>query len=164
MEKVPQSFSSVNVEAVLTNSGYRIRGRRADCPYCSGHSRLTVSFTDDGRFYCHRCARGGHIRSLAPVQGITLPPPRVRAANIPKMQFCAWLSEKMTVLADEERKAHKKLEWANTALFFYDDFESAWDFLAWFYARRCIWQTFWESATDNVGRYWLYRAWRRHGA
>jgi|HubBroStandDraft_6_1064221.scaffolds.fasta_scaffold01137_13 hypothetical protein len=164
MSKLPQVHSTVNVSDVLMAAGYRIRGRRADCPRCKGHSRLTVSFTEDGRYYCHRCHFGGHIRQLAHVQGITLPPTRVKAANIPKMQFRAWLSEKMTVLGEEERKGHKKLEWANTALFFSDDFGPAWDFLSWFYARRCTWQAFWTSATDNVGRYWLYRAWRRHGA
>src|SRR5258708_26715228 len=78
MEKVAHHFDSVNVAAILVKSGYRIRGRRADCPRCSGHSRLTVSFTDDGRFYCHRCGKGGNVRGLARRLGVTLPPPRLR--------------------------------------------------------------------------------------
>ncbi len=162
MEKVAHHFDSVNVAAILVKSGYRIRGRRADCPRCSGHSRLTVSFTDDGRFYCHRCGKGGNVRGLARRLGVTLPPPRLRKADIPKAKFRAWLSSKMTELANEERRAYALKKWADAALHFYPEFELAWNFLGRFHIRHRVWGRFWESATDNIGRFHLYRGWRRH--
>jgi hypothetical protein len=68
----------------------------------------------------------------------------------------------MTELADQERKLFRRAEWAKAALSNYPDMEPAWNALAdWHHAERTF-TTFWQSATDKVGRYWLYRAWRKH--
>jgi hypothetical protein len=164
MQTVAQSLNSVNVRAILIAAGYSVHARnRANCPHCSGHSRLTVAFTNDGRFFCHRCGKGGHVRSLAREQGVTFPRPRIRKADMPKAAFRRWLSEKMTALGNEERKAYTKVEWAISALHSYKDFEPAWEFLRWFYERRYVWESFWESGTDRIGRLHLYKVWRRHG-
>lgn len=163
MQTVAQTYSSVNVRAILISAGYSIHGRnRASCPHCSGHSRLTVAFTNDGRFFCHRCGKGGHVRSVAREQGISIPPTRIRKANIPKAAFRRWLSQEMIMLSNEERVAYKRMAWAKSALYFYPEFEPAWAFLRWFCERRHTWAYFWERATDNIGRLALYRAWRRH--
>jgi hypothetical protein len=41
--------------------------------------------------------------------------------------------------------------------------EPAWNALAeWHHAERSF-TVFWQSATDKIGRYWLYRFWRKYG-
>lgn len=155
--------TSHNVSAILERAGFVLRGNRASCPFCTCNRKLTVAIHGEV-FFCHHCKRGGHIRSLARRQGISLPPLRVRKASIPKNRFRGWLSRKVTELGNEERKAFKKLEWAFAALYFDADFEPAWNFLAWFYCRECVWREFWISATDRLGRFWMYRAWRKYAA
>jgi hypothetical protein len=147
--------------AILEQAGFVLRGRRATCPYCEGRRGSTVAITDD-LYYCHRCHRGGHVRSLARQLGHALPPPRTRKTNIPKTQFRAWLTNKMQQLTNEERRLSRRAEWAKAALTFYPDMQEAWTALAaWYHAERNF-KIFWESASDNVGRYWLYRAWRKN--
>ncbi len=68
--------SEFTMPELLERSGYRIHGRRADCVHCKGQSRLTASFTDE-LYYCHRCGRGGNLRTLARELGLeTGPAPR----------------------------------------------------------------------------------------
>jgi hypothetical protein len=68
----------------------------------------------------------------------------------------------MTELADREYKLHHHAELAKVALSYYPDMEPAWAVLAdWHHAERAF-TTFWQSATDKVGRYWLYRSWRKY--
>jgi hypothetical protein len=163
MQRLHDRPSQVNnVHAILASAGFQIRGKRATCPYCEGHRSLTVAITDDGLWYCHRCLRGGNVRSLAHQQGVTLPLPRSRKADIPKSQFRAWLSQKMTALGNEERRAYALKQWADAALHFYPEHQLAWNFLRRFCARRPVWERFWELATDKVGRLALYKRWRRH--
>jgi hypothetical protein len=69
---------------------------------------------------------------------------------------------KVTELADQERKLYRRAEWAKVALSYYPDMEPAWAALAdWYHAERGF-LIFWKSATDKIGRYWLYRAWRKY--
>ena len=165
MQTVAQSFDSVNVRAILTAAGYSVRGRnRANCPNCSGHSRLTVSFTNDGRFFCHRCGKGGHVRSLARNQGIELPAPRIRLSDVPKNQFRVWLSQKMSEMSSEEYKLTRRWRYAVAALQSFPEMDHAWQALADYYHKQRYFELFWESASDRCGRYWIYRAWRRHYA
>lgn len=164
MQNILHIKTTVNAQAILQASGFRVRGRRADCPHCSGHSKLTVSFTNDGRFYCHRCGRGGHVTGLARKCGISIPIARVRLADIPKEKFRTWLREKMSVLANEERRAYRMKESACAALQSYPDLVPAWDFLAWFFSQKRVWEQFWESASDKLGRFELYKSWRRANA
>jgi hypothetical protein len=146
---------------VLEQAGFVLRGRRATCPYCEGRRGSTVAITSD-LYYCHRCHRGGHIRSLARQLGHTLPPLRLRKANIPKAQFRTWLFEKMQELGDEERRLSCRAEWAKAALRFYPDMEEAWTALALWYHREPYFRIFWESASHKIGRFNLYRHWRKH--
>ena len=147
--------------AILSRAGYQIRNKRATCPYCEGRSKLTVAIAGD-LFYCHRCQRGGSVRSLARVQGISLPPARLRKANIPKLQFRAWLSRNLSELGNEERGIARRALWAAVALSFFPDMEIAWTALAKWYHNRHRFEMFSQSASDRVGRYWMYRQWRNN--
>jgi hypothetical protein len=146
---------------ILERAGFRdFRANRATCPYCEGHRRHTVSIRGE-LYYCHRCQQGGNVRTLARRQGLKLALPRIRLADKPKAAFRKWLTIKMTELADQERKLYRQAEWAKAALSCCPDMERAWAALAdWYHAERAF-TTFWQSATDNIGRYWLYRAWRK---
>ena len=151
---------SSDTERILERAGYVIRGKRATCPHCKGNRRQTVAIHGD-LFYCHRCARGGNVRTLARGQGIKLPPPCLRLADRPKQEFRTWIGMKMAELANLERKFYQRAEWAKAALAYYPDMQCAWDALAdWCHARHTF-ITFWQSASDKVGRYWLYRTWRK---
>ena len=173
MEKIAHLASSVNVADILTAAGYKIRGRRAGCPHCSGHSKLTVSFTDDGRFYCHRCATGGTICGLARSRGFSLPPARIRRADIPKKQFRDWLRQKMSEMSERENKLVRQWRYALDTLGHRHDsqvwsqakktmaMDEAWSALADYYHRERCFQEFWLHASDNVGRFWMYRTWRK---
>ena len=119
---------------LLVAAGYRIRGRRADCPHCEGGSRLTVSINDE-RFYCHRCHKGGNVRTLAREIGKPLPPETLeqRAARKRAAQFRAWLDQQYRTVATEFRCAGLLAQRAHRVLQQYPDCEPAWDALARFY-------------------------------
>jgi hypothetical protein len=154
---------SPGIHAILEAAGFQVRGTRADCPSCEGRGKLTVAIHGE-LFFCHRCHRGGSVRQLARSQGLNVPRARVRKGNGPKLAFRAWLSGKMAEMADRERRLARRAEWAKAALVHSPDSEPAWAALAdWHHAERQF-QTFWQSATDNTGRYWLYRQWRKHCA
>ncbi len=163
MQRLHHHDSQVNVHAILERAGFQqIRGPRASCAFCEGSRKLTVAITDDGLWYCHRCHRGGNVRSLAKQQGVSIPPPRIRKADIPKARFRKWLSQKMTEMSREQYELTRQWRYALAALKFFPDMEEAWQALATYYHRQRYFQVFWESAGDNIGRYWLYRNWRRH--
>ncbi|MBI3483848.1 MAG: hypothetical protein HY012_01670 [Acidobacteria bacterium] len=55
---------------LLERAGFRLRGaKRADCAYCSGSSRGTVSFTEEVA-YCHRCHWTANVVTLARQTGL----------------------------------------------------------------------------------------------
>src|SRR5215471_6166301 len=110
-------------------------GRRATCPFCPGHRRLTVALTDDGLYFCHRCHKGGSVRTLAREQELALAPPLIRKANIPKAQFREWLRQKRHELADEERMlAHRVNARHTRAVWMKDpDNKIVWNWLAEYY-------------------------------
>ena len=157
------AVNSVSFTDLFERAGFKTRGTRADCPECSGHSRLTVAIRGE-LYYCHRCKTGGNVRTLARRYGLRLPPPRLRLANQPKAEFRQWLSEQMDALSRQEVRLNRRKVWAETALSFYPDFEPAWCALAQWYDAERHFLTFWESARDRVGRFWLYRYWRRQHA
>jgi hypothetical protein len=156
----PGAAPSTDFYSLLERAGFEIRGTRANCPHCEGSSRSTVAIGPGAVFFCHRCKRGGNDRTLARAQGLRLPPRRVRLADKPKQQFKAWLSKKMSEMAREERRLHRRAKWAAVALSFYPDHEAAWSVLAEWHHREYEFSVFWQSATDATGRCWLYRAWR----
>lgn len=171
---------SITIEA-LEAAGYRIRGRRATCPHCSGRRGLTVSFSDDGKFFCHRCLKGGHVRQLAPDHHIILPPARISQSAIRKEQFRNWLLRKMAELSSAEYELTRSRRFALDVLEYPNTVENlwghalpseppdelaldwAWEQLARYYHKQRRFELFWRCASDKVGRYWLYRAWRTYG-
>jgi hypothetical protein len=164
MATVSYEFDSVNVQTVLSTAGFtNFRGARCDCAFCDGGSHLTVSIREDkGLYHCFRCGKGGSIRGLARQQGLHLPPPRIRKADRPKAEFRAWLSQKAREMADLEYRLYCRVRWARACLRYYPEHEGAWSALADFYNNEHRFQTFWESACDKIGQYWMYRAWRRY--
>jgi hypothetical protein len=164
METVSHGLSSVNVHALLRAVGYRnFRGSRADCPHCQGSARLTVAIKRH-LFFCHRCHRGGSIRSLARASGINVPPAKVRAADIPKRAFWEWLDRKMTEMADREHELNSKVRHAEQIAGMGRDDEPLWNALIELHNEQPKFDLFWQSCSDKLGRYFLYRAWRRHYA
>jgi hypothetical protein len=155
-------MSAALFEAAFAAAGFVLRGSRASCPFCEGHSRQTVAIKG-GLWHCHRCLRGGHIAKLAREQGIELPAPRERRANIPKTRFREWLAEKMVTLSNREHRLRRSADSAIAALTYFPEMDTAWGALAEYYNSRHLFERFWQSASDKVGRYWLYRQWRRYG-
>jgi hypothetical protein len=155
------NVSAVSVNHVFESAGFQIRGKRANCPFCSGSSRLTVSLTGEGLWYCHRCGRGGHIRNLGRELGIALPAPRVRKADTPKREFREWLSRKYSAMARLEHQLRIRAQWASVCLRFDPNHEPAWQALADFYHAERRLAEFFEAAADKIGRYQLYKKWRR---
>jgi hypothetical protein len=145
--------------AILEAAGYRVRGRRADCPRCEGHSRLTVSLTKR-LFYCHRCGVGGRISDLVRSQGISIPPRRYGRAHLWKTLFHARFNDRYVELANEERVLHKRARLAHVCLSYYPDHETAWQVLADLYHRERKIQNFFDLAHDKLGIRHLYRVWR----
>jgi hypothetical protein len=147
------------MRALLDASGFRVRGKRADCVHCSGGSRGTVAFTDSVAF-CHRCRWTGSARRLAREQGIAIPASKIGRSRIRKAQFRAWLGETSNVMANQERCLARRAEWAKAALHYFPEMESAWVALATWYHTRRSFELFFEAAQDRIGRFTLYKSWR----
>lgn len=64
---------------LLNRAGFRVRGRRADCVHCEGHSRGTVSFTDEVAL-CHRCKWTANTLTLIRVLGLLRGNPEAASA------------------------------------------------------------------------------------
>lgn len=151
---------------LLAQNGFRVKGKRADCPFCSGGSRLTVSFDEHkGIAHCFRCQWTASTRSLARQQGIELPQRAIPKTWVRKEEFRKWLLKIMGEMANRERRVRNLAEWAKVALKEFPDMESAWTVLAdWYHSERAF-NLFWETVSDRTGRFLLYRDWRRkHGA
>lgn len=157
--------ASVDNQAILTAAGFEIRRNRATCPNChEGHKRPDLTVAIHGELYfCHRCSRGGSVRQLAKAQGITLSPRRQALAELRKQMFRQWLREKMSELSKEECRLHKKARLARAALSFRElaEFSPAWESLRALYDRERSFEYFWSLATNKLGRYRLYKLWRK---
>jgi len=123
---------------LLEQNGFRIRGRRADCPECQaeghGHGRATVAFTSEV-FYCHRCKRTGNIRTLSRALGLPVPPelPEQRARRDQVEEFDAWLETCHAILLGRWWLLKRRAELAKLDLAVFPEYEPAWDALADFY-------------------------------
>ncbi len=148
-----------DIRELLDASGFRVRGRRADCVHCSGRSRGTVAFTDSVAF-CHRCRWTASARRLAREQGIAIPASKIGRARVRKAQFRAWMGETSRVMANQERCLGRRAEWAKVALHFFPEMELAWSALAMWYHTQRSFELFFESARDRIGRFDLYKSWR----
>jgi hypothetical protein len=119
---------------LLERTGFHVRGRRADCSYCKGTSRLTVSFTAEVTF-CHRCKWTGNIRTVARELELPLAPitREILERREREVELNEWLNTCHTILANLWRELTLRSELAKQILAFWPDEELAWDALADFY-------------------------------
>ena len=124
----------IHFHALLERAGFRIRGRRADCPHCRGTARLTVAISDTA-YYCHRCGKKGGLRSLARDNGCALPPetPRHREARRLADEFAKWADAAERALLDRHHVLWKRCGRAVIALQHFPEMVEAWDSLAAYY-------------------------------
>jgi hypothetical protein len=150
---------------LLEQIGVRIRGRRGDCPFCQGHTYGTVAIDEQkGVCYCHRCKWSTSMRRLAGQQGLALPRPKPAAARVRKREFQKWLADLTTMMAKREYHLHRRARWAKPFLTYCPENERAWEILAEWYTAERNFVRFWECVTTKLGRYQLYRTWRRFNA
>ena len=143
------------MRALLEQAGCHIRGRRADCLYCEGSSRLTVSFNDEVG-YCHRCHWTRNVRTLAHDLRITLTPEtrerreqRQRAAL-----FSEWVNTCHEILIRHLNRFTRRAELAKAALRQFPDCEPAWSALADFYNSESIFSAAFELLScDKLPQY-----------
>jgi len=116
---------------MLERAGHRIRGRRADCIRCEGHSRLTVSFNNEVA-YCHRCQWTANVRTLARSIGVNTPSPS--AADMAKRkldaEFKEWENTCYMLLMRRLWFLERRAVLAKQVLHLYPDCEPAWAVLA----------------------------------
>lgn len=116
---------------LLERAGFRVRGRRADCIHCDGHSRLTVSFTAEVAF-CHRCHWTANVRTLSRELGvpIALETREAREKRHRAVQFSEWVSTLHLILSRRLRLLTRRAELARNVLDAYPECEPAWAALA----------------------------------
>jgi hypothetical protein len=125
---------SADFTALLERAGFKIRGQRADCPYCTGTSRLTVWIGDE-TFFCHRCKKKGGLRSLLRQHGYAVPAqtPEHREAHRLAQAFAEWADGCERVLIDRHRFLWRRAGLARIAVAHFPDMPEAWDALADYY-------------------------------
>jgi hypothetical protein len=119
---------------LLERAGSRIRGRRADCIHCEGHSRLTVSFNNEVA-YCHRCKWTGNARTLARELGLPLEPltREIHEKREQHDRFTEWERTIYLLLMRGWRSLTRRAELAKQVLLRFPDCDPAWRALADFY-------------------------------
>jgi hypothetical protein len=143
---------------LLEAAGFHIHGRRAQCIHCQGHSRLTVSFTDEV-YFCHRCGKGGNIRTLSRQLGRALPQqtPEQRRAQTLAKEFTSWRNAAHALLVREYEYMRLQAGIARLVLRADPGCEEAWDLLARFYdAERYFLAAFDLLSCEPLSR-WLER-------
>jgi hypothetical protein len=126
--------STPNLADLLERVGFRIRGRRADCIHCEGHSRLTVSFNDEVAF-CHRCKWTRNVRTLSRELGLPVAPlaPEMRETRDQHEQLAEWSNTVHMILMRDWRYLTLRAEFAKQVLAGVPACEPAWGALADFY-------------------------------
>jgi hypothetical protein len=116
---------------LLERAGFHVKGRRADCVFCDGSSRLTVSFTNEV-WHCFRCGRKGDVRTLARELGLALEPIARQILERREKQeaFKEWLHTTHMILVRHWWYLTRRAALAKVALQFIPDFEPAWCALA----------------------------------
>ena len=141
---------------LLERAGFRIRGRRADCPNCEGHSRLTVSFTNEVA-YCHRCHWTANVRALSRALGARFIPEtrEAREKRDRAAQFSEWMNTLYLILSRRLRLLTRRAELAKNVLNAYPDCEPAWSALAELYHNEVeLFAALDQLACEKVSR-WL---------
>jgi hypothetical protein len=148
------------VRELLQRAGFKVHGHRATCIHCAGRDQQTVSFTTEVAF-CHRCKWTANATQLARAQGRALPPRKLGLAARRKRQFFDWLDRRYRQLADFDYNTARKAQLAKAVLVHFSDCELAWAALASRYHAEHALTVFFEAASDKIGRFELYRAWRQ---
>jgi len=152
----------MNFRSMLETAGLRVHNRRADCPACTGSSRLTVAINEaKGVAFCHRCKAVWTAQILAKQQGIDLPKRRPGKAAEMKTAFWDWFADTYQTRADLERDLHKKAMLAHRVLQKFPDTPEAWEALRRLADAEHGLAAFFEAAQDRIGRLALYKLWRR---
>ncbi len=151
--------AQVGLADLLEAAGFHVRGRRAECIHCEGHSRLTVSFTDE-LYFCHRCGKGGNIRTLSRQLGRKIPqltPDEIRARALAK-EFAAWRNAAHALLLHEYEHMRREAGIARFVLVRVDpDCEEAWSVLAVFYDSERFFLGAFELLSCDPCPRWLER-------
>jgi hypothetical protein len=77
-----------------------------------------------------------------------------------KRQFFDWLDRRYRKLADFDYHTARKAQLAKAVLIYFPDCEEAWAALGTRYHAERTLTVFFEAASDRLGRFELYRAWR----
>jgi hypothetical protein len=119
---------------LLQKLGFRIRGKRADCAYCEGRSRLTVAVGHDVAC-CHRCGWAGNIRTLSRKLGIAVAPETAeqRKARALAKNFDEWRDICQRIVNQQFRNLGRTAALARDVLARYPECEAAWSALKKFY-------------------------------
>jgi hypothetical protein len=135
VESVRRKPDSINnfqtIPELLEQAGFRIRGRRADCIHCEGHSRLTISFNNEVA-YCHRCQWTGNIKTLSRELGISLAPETLEQSRrrTHQAEFREWSNICYTILVRRLRYLTERAEIGKEILEEHPDCDDAWSLLA----------------------------------
>jgi hypothetical protein len=129
---------------LLERAGLQIRtATRADCVHCEGHSRSTVSFTDEVAF-CHRCKWTANILTLARELGLLCSNSLASSAfreearrrghlNAEIGRFNDWRDARIRGVSNRYRSLSSAAIKASDVLAKFPDSEEAWEVLARFY-------------------------------
>lgn len=134
-ESALRPVGQTNFEALLKKEGFHnVRGRRADCPYCTGTSRLTVVINKD-TFLCFRCGKKGGLHSLSRQHNYSVPTetPEYQEARQLAQEFGAWVEQCERALIDRHRFLWRRAGLAIIALRYFPDMPQAWNALADYY-------------------------------
>jgi hypothetical protein len=168
---------------LLERAGLRIRGKRADCIHCEGHSRGTVAFTAEVAF-CHRCHWTANTLALARELGLLSRNPGVASALREEAQrrasveveikpFDVWRESKIRQVSDKYRCLSRAAVHAENVLANFLDCEQAWDALARFYHAKAKLSAAFDWLMFTKASDWLeedstptevFESWRSHAA
>jgi hypothetical protein len=114
--------------------GFRVKGNRADCIFCDGGSRLTVSIRQE-TYYCHRCQKSGGVNSLKRELGMPITPETQaeRDRRQLEIRFESWREAAEFLIDDYQQKKSRLIPLVTLALNDFPDMGAAWEVLRDFY-------------------------------
>jgi len=128
------NISNPDMEVLLKKSGFAVRGNRADCAFCKGTAKATVSWNSEVA-HCHRCHWSGNARTLSRKLGFAVSPETAahREARVKAEEFSTWINSKHRIISDRYRVLGRKAQLAKEVLKQFSDCDPAWTALATFY-------------------------------
>jgi hypothetical protein len=132
--RVHSTAFTPDFSSLLERTGFTVHGNRANCPFCVGRSRLTVSIGEDVAF-CHRCKWTRNLRTLSRELALPIGPETTeqRKARWRGRAFEEWLGICSAILSQRLRRLAYRANWAKVALRYDRDDEAAWAALASFH-------------------------------